>query len=151
MKTCSICKQSLPEDNFSWKVKGKRRNSYCKPCHSVYRKAHYQANREKYIEKAKSWTESKGGKRMERHNVSRERWTELLARYDGKCWLCQARPGVALDHDHSCCPGSNSCGKCVRGVLCTGCNTALGRLGDNEAGVLRALEYLRQASTVSWN
>ncbi len=151
MKTCSRCKKSQPEENFSWKVTGKKRNSLCRPCHSAYRKAHYQANRQKYIDKAKAWTEGQGGKRMERHNVSAERYVEMHDKYDGKCWCCQTRPATSVDHDHACCPGGNSCGKCVRGILCMQCNTGLGKLGDNEAGLLRALEYLRRAKTVKWN
>ena len=31
-----------------------------------------------------------------------------------------------IDHDHSCCPESRSCGQCIRGVICSGCNTMLG-------------------------
>jgi hypothetical protein len=30
-----------------------------------------------------------------------------------------------IDHDHDCCPGSYTCGKCVRGVLCAPCNRTL--------------------------
>lgn len=35
-----------------------------------------------------------------------------------------------LDHDHSCCPAGTSptCGKCVRGVLCSYCNVSIGGL-----------------------
>lgn len=28
-----------------------------------------------------------------------------------------------VDHDHACCAGSRSCGKCVRGIVCVSCNT----------------------------
>ena len=31
-----------------------------------------------------------------------------------------------IDHDHFCCPGRKSCGKCVRGALCKTHNVALG-------------------------
>ena len=32
----------------------------------------------------------------------------------------------------------------IRGVLCAGCNTGLGKLGDNREGLLRALDYLEE-------
>jgi hypothetical protein len=31
----------------------------------------------------------------------------------------------------------------VRGILCSGCNTGLGHLGDNIDGLLRAVAYLK--------
>lgn len=60
------------------------------------------------------------------------------AQYDaqgGKCALCRAWYSLLhVDHDHA--TGS------VRGLLCVGCNSALGKLGDDIAGIYRALEYV---------
>jgi hypothetical protein len=36
-----------------------------------------------------------------------------------------------VDHDHKCCAGRRSCGKCVRGLLCSRCNTVLGLLEED--------------------
>lgn len=42
------------------------------------------------------------------------------------CDLChEARP-LVVDHDHACCQGRRSCGRCVRGFVCQPCNYALG-------------------------
>jgi hypothetical protein len=56
------------------------------------------------------------------------------------CECCGLPPGArALNLDHCHETGA------FRGWLCGRCNTALGQLGDNEQGLLRALAYLRRA------
>jgi hypothetical protein len=47
-----------------------------------------------------------------------------------------------VDHDHGCCPGEKSCGKCVRGLLCRRCNHALGLLHDDVKRVRGLADYL---------
>lgn len=49
-----------------------------------------------------------------------------------------------IDHDHSCCPGEGSCGKCVRGVLCGSCNKMLGYARDDPERLQAAISYLRR-------
>ncbi len=63
-----------------------------------------------------------------------------------KCQSCgepQVGRLLSIDHDHSCCPGKNSCGRCIRGVLCAGCNLALGLLKDDPKRVESLLIYLK--------
>lgn len=59
-----------------------------------------------------------------------------------RCQICRRRAELAIDHDHACCPGRASCGKCVRGKLCRGCNQGLGSFGDDPARLLEAVAYL---------
>lgn len=62
-----------------------------------------------------------------------------------RCAICQ-RPvkvrAAANDHDHRCCPGPTSCGKCVRGKLCKPCNSMLAHARDSVEFFLRAARYL---------
>ncbi len=80
-----------------------------------------------------------------------EQYEAMLEEQGGVCAICE-RPetntylGVvrrlAVDHDHTCCPGDKSCGECVRGLLCSACNTALGRLNDDLDRLQAAMDYL---------
>ena len=73
------------------------------------------------------------------------RLQEMLDEQGNACAICrsgfdEASPHV--DHDHACCAGRRSCGKCVRGLLCKACNDGLGRFRDDPARLLRAVDYL---------
>lgn len=53
-KTCCMCKKELPIDQF--KTNHQRKDglqSQCIDCQKAYRRSHYLANRQKYIDKAK--------------------------------------------------------------------------------------------------
>lgn len=58
------------------------------------------------------------------------------------CPLCDRNQARCVDHDHSCCPGKVSCGKCVRGLVCSPCNKFLGHLRDDREAFLRFEQYL---------
>ena len=72
------------------------------------------------------------------YGITLEEYNVLLAKQNGHCALCSAIPNgrrLHVDHDHET--------HVVRGLLCRKCNSGLGSLGDNEAGLLRALAYIR--------
>ena len=61
------------------------------------------------------------------------------------CQICGARTNgrsLDVDHDHACCPGKKTCGKCVRGVLCHSCNQGLGLFADSATRLREAADYL---------
>jgi uncharacterized C2H2 Zn-finger protein len=64
----------------------------------------------------------------------------------GRCALCQRGKGItkrlAVDHDHKCCPGPVSCGKCVRGLVCGRCNSVLAHARDELGFFTRSHGYL---------
>lgn len=82
-------------------------------------------------------------RRFKRHNITKQKYDSMLKRYNGKCWICKDKEAVHIDHDHNCCnDNSFSCGNCIRGVLCSNCNTAIGLLRDDENLIRSALKYL---------
>ena len=73
------------------------------------------------------------------YGISMEEFDALLEFQGGGCAICskpieKLRRRMNIDHDHRN-------GK-VRGILCSGCNTGLGHLGDNVEGLKKALYYL---------
>lgn len=86
-----------------------------------------------------------GSRIQKTYSISGERYAELLALQGGRCAICQ-RPmrqkRFSVDHDHACCNGPTSCGKCVRGLICSVDNKYLGYIRDNPETALRMAEYL---------
>lgn len=92
--------------------------------------------------------------RLRTHHVDLERVRQLLE-YPW-CEVCgrdivtpvmdsitgKYRSYLVVDHDHRCCASTNSCGACVRGLLCSSCNTAAGMLQDSPRNALRLGKYL---------
>ena len=71
----------------------------------------------------------------------------MLEAQGGLCAVCRGpevvRKRLAVDHDHRCCEfGAKppSCGECLRGLLCTHCNTRAG--GDDPVLALKFAIYV---------
>lgn len=81
------------------------------------------------------------------YNISMERYASMLMEQDGGCALCggvnASGRELAVDHDHACCAGPKSCGRCVRALLCSGCNFGIGSLRDDPELLIKAAEYIR--------
>jgi predicted Zn-ribbon and HTH transcriptional regulator len=56
---------------------------------------------------------------------------------------------MAIDHDHRCCPTIKTCGKCVRGILCSNCNTSAGLQGDSSSNLRALADYLDKDRSIS--
>lgn len=83
------------------------------------------------------------------YSLTLDAYQALLEIQGGGCRICSATPetpySLHVDHDHSCCPSyKRSCGRCVRGLLCSPCNTALGLLRDDPRRLRAAAEYLER-------
>lgn len=122
-KWCSGCKVWLPKDRFG---KASRRidglEATCRDC-KIYA----------------------------RYGITREAIEEMLAQQNGGCAICGTRePGGRfgswhIDHDHACCSQkAQSCGKCVRALLCHRCNVGLGQFQDSSHLLFAAAGYLQR-------
>ena len=117
------------------------RRGTCKRCHTDYVLSYYASKPDKKAAKNKMNSIYSGN--WKKHGISKEQYIEMLSKYNGKCYSCKDRDAVSIDHDHGCCDRSRSCGKCIRGILCNQCNTALGLLQDNKKKIKGLLEYLK--------
>lgn len=82
------------------------------------------------------------------YGISLATYLRLLEEQGGVCAVCrgvnQDGRELAVDHDHGCCAARNACGKCVRGLLCSSCNLALGLLREDPAILDAGAAYLRR-------
>ena len=128
MKTCNECGQKKDRSEF-YPGQG-----HCKKCNVArnkrWRQANPEAHRLAYVR----------GHVRRLYGLSWQDYTELFDRQKGRCALCGSEHalldlgGLCVDHDHET-------GR-VRGLLCKGCNSALGALGDTIPAIRRVLSYL---------
>jgi hypothetical protein len=82
--------------------------------------------------------------KITRRGLTPEKFQEMLEAQGYACAMGREPfadgQRIFIDHDHACCPGDKTCGKCVRGLLCLTCNIALGYI---EAYGELAKVYLR--------
>lgn len=71
-----------------------------------------------------------------KYGISKEAYTQLAQRANGRCGVCHQARTLVVDHDHA----TNK----VRGLLCNPCNLLLGHIEKGgEAVTLAALTYLK--------
>lgn len=123
-----------------------------------YHAAYYQANKHKWRGRQgyrKKFARTPEGRLCERryrvkhlYNLTHEEHVRLLEKQNHKCGIPGCDVAVTLfsdvDHNHACCAGPRSCGKCVRGILCHQHNNGLSFFEDNPQALLGAFEYLKE-------
>ena len=163
MKTCGKCGRDSTEVDFAPTQK-----TLCKTCNSAYNREYHARNRAKILERqaefrrahpervkaaqakwvGKRTVETRECTRRVKYGLSSAKYAEMLAEQGGVCWICQQPPSdkhkLHVDHDHTCCPGEKSCGKCVRALLCNHCNRGLAAFMDDPALLKAAIKYLRE-------
>ena len=75
-----------------------------------------------------------------RYGITQEQFDKMLIDQDNKCGICDIEfkntKSTHIDHCHS----TNK----VRGLLCNGCNLALGQFNDNVDILNNAIKYLNK-------
>lgn len=85
-----------------------------------------------------------------KYGRSIEDYERIIEEQGGGCAICGGGSEIKQhrffqwDHDHTCCPDEITCHKCVRGLLCTNCNTALGGFKDDPNILRAAIAYLEK-------
>jgi hypothetical protein len=129
----------------------------CKSCHKAKQQRWYAENRDHAIAQVKRWQQTNKDhlhayrreyrqrrKAEERDaylrrtfGITQADYDALLERQGGGCAICGKPPGkisLHVDHDHE--TGE------IRGLLCVGCNNALGQFHDDPALLYRAIDYV---------
>jgi hypothetical protein len=160
MKRCKKCGELKPLSEF-YKAQGSAdgHRGDCKVCNLARKKSWYLQNREAVIEKVKQWqrenpdrlgetrrayrathkAEFREGHLQRTFGISQADYDAMLAAQGGGCAICGKRPGktaLHVDHDHET--------GLVRGLLCVGCNNALGQFRDDLELLARASTYLTE-------
>ena len=120
-RTCKTCNETKPVAEF-YKRKSGYYESSCRLCKT---NLSYVAN-------------------IGRYGITAEQYEALLTKQNQVCAICHKSDTkrLSIDHDHACCPGSTSCGKCVRGLLCSRCNSVLGMVEDSPELLAALARYL---------
>lgn len=113
------------------------RQSWCRSCNTTVRTAWARANPDRIQRHT----------RYSRRRMRQEEFEAMMVKQSGKCAICEiefsATVQFVIDHDHSCCDGKISCGKCTRGLLCTRCNLYVGFIETTSPKLFeRTKEYL---------
>lgn len=112
-------------------------------------------NEEKIREQTTKWRKDNPDKVRNAHlrhkyGISLDDYNRMVEDQNGLCAICRGTcpsgNNLCIDHDHTCCSGGKSCGKCVRRLLCRTCNSVLGLFAENPLRFQAAIDYLEE-----WN
>lgn len=126
-KVCLTCGLEKPITEFhkqATKKDPERRKAHCGVCWSKIRKDRTPEHNRKYNLKKD-------------YGITPEEYDAMLQAQGGTCAICHGTESVgrlAVDHCHAT--------GVVRGLLCTNCNQAIGKLRDDTQLLKNAINYL---------
>lgn len=131
-KVCRACGVDKPVDEFYRHVRQRDgRATECKPCRRAARREDYHANNGIEAGRRQNWA---------RYGLTAQDYRRRLDEQNGRCAICREEPppGKALHVDHDHATGT------TRGLLCHGCNHALGDTKDRPEVLRACADYLEQ-------
>lgn len=150
-KTCVKCDEwCFWEEFYSDNNKRDGLRSDCKRCRKLYEKGHYEINKDNKQQYSRDYynlnpLENAFRNRANKFGLTVESLQLLYEIQQHRCAWCGRHKDdlkyLCIDHDRGCCPEDRSCGKCVRRLLCDGCNITEGKL-KHWPEALAALEAL---------
>jgi hypothetical protein len=166
MKRCTACDEVLSVAMFHVTKRPGKYRPECKACTAKRDRETYRNSRERYLAHSREqwnsmddetraryaepqrrrrkadpeWRRRQDIKRTaRRYGLTADDYDALLAAQGGVCAICGGPPSEKrrhhIDHDHET--------GVVRGLLCSNCNTAMGRFGDDPERLMEALRYLQ--------
>ena len=124
-------KQFCSKGHDTHKLGGRDKYGACRECGRIRHREHYFANDTTY--KAKD----RDSKRLKRYGTTKSFYDELLKTQNNVCAICggvSKKRSLSVDHDHT--------NGCIRGLLCSSCNSMLGYARDNVKILEVAIDYL---------
>lgn len=124
-KCCASCRKWLPVDTFySDKHRSDGLQTQCPAC-------------------------VRSAMLLNTYGITTEQYDAMLSDQGGGCAICGVDKSpdgssLAVDHDHTCCSGRKSCGRCVRALLCRSCNQGLGNFQDRTDLMRAAALYIEK-------
>ena len=153
-KQCSKCEETKRVGEFYRSSRARDgRQGYCKACAKRGILLWREDNAEKNRRTARAWDRrNRPESKYRRYNISKDEFDRMLASQRGRCAICGRTAEEAhvdgkqlfVDHDHTCCGGGRSCGRCVRKLLCRVCNMGIGLFEESIHRLRAAIAYLEE-------
>lgn len=153
MKLATACKHTNEKHYCKGLCRKCYGKFYYKQCLNIgdYNKNRYAKHTETFKIRANDYYKKAGHrKQLKKYGLTEEQEQLILSCQGHKCAICGASsPGKkkrhwSVDHKHGCCINERACPKCVRGLLCGNCNSALGLFKDNIDTLKAAIGYLER-------
>jgi len=147
-KLCPRCEEILPASAFNKSNRRDGYQTYCRSCHNKMQREKYNSDPEAKLKRQIRENRRKNRdpliarkaelKRL--YGITWDDYVKMLKEQGEVCAICKEecriKKMLSVDHDHKT-------GK-VRGLLCNGCNTSLGRFKDSTILLQRAIDYLEK-------